>query len=258
MVDAAVRLLSLVNQLQHSHKTVTLEFADGMDGTMGYLNRIGFFDFLSRGVNIMPARPTYSGAQIYSGANAGLMEIVKIDPSLTIPSESPGKQLSNAVLRSCAGTSRDSNFGNAIWSIFSELIKNIYRHAQSPVVGFAAVQVYKRSGVRVAVSDSGIGILDSLRPALHERGSPYATLSDKDLLVQILEKGGLSRDEDGGLGLHGSAGKAMKYGAKLQIRLQRSGLQWLPQSGINLPNRTLYKSDLPVIWGTHLVFDFKA
>jgi|InoplaM1PM_1038563.scaffolds.fasta_scaffold20534_1 hypothetical protein len=44
MIDAIVRLLSLLNQLEHCSRRVILAFDDGMDGVMGYLNRIGFFD----------------------------------------------------------------------------------------------------------------------------------------------------------------------------------------------------------------------
>jgi hypothetical protein len=44
MIDAIVRLLSLLNQLEHCSRRVILAFDDGMDWVMGYLNRIGFFD----------------------------------------------------------------------------------------------------------------------------------------------------------------------------------------------------------------------
>ena len=39
MVDSGVRLLSLVNQLAYSMRSVRLDFEDGEAGTMGYLNR---------------------------------------------------------------------------------------------------------------------------------------------------------------------------------------------------------------------------
>ena len=40
MIDAAVRLLSLANQLAYTTRRVCLDFAEGEAGTMGYLTRI--------------------------------------------------------------------------------------------------------------------------------------------------------------------------------------------------------------------------
>jgi hypothetical protein len=42
MADVAIRLLSLVHQLVAT-KRVQLNFEEGEAGTMGYLNRLGFF-----------------------------------------------------------------------------------------------------------------------------------------------------------------------------------------------------------------------
>src|SRR6185369_16218255 len=53
MIDSGIRLLSFVNQLCHSGKMVTLDFEEGDDGTMGYLGRVGFFDFLNASVNVL-------------------------------------------------------------------------------------------------------------------------------------------------------------------------------------------------------------
>ena len=52
MVDAGTRLLSLVNQAAHAAKRVRLVFEDGTSGTMGYLQRMGFFEFLAIAVVI--------------------------------------------------------------------------------------------------------------------------------------------------------------------------------------------------------------
>src|SRR5262245_14338224 len=45
MVDAGIRLLCLANQLQDAGKIVTLVFDDGVSGTQGYPDRMGFFKF---------------------------------------------------------------------------------------------------------------------------------------------------------------------------------------------------------------------
>ena len=57
MVDAGVRLLSFANQLQMVGKSVALEFEAGIDGTMGYLDRMGFFELLHRDIDVLPRRP---------------------------------------------------------------------------------------------------------------------------------------------------------------------------------------------------------
>src|SRR5690242_20501084 len=72
MIDAAIRLLALVNQLAFTMRRVRLEFNEGESGTMGYLNRMGFFDHLASTVEVTPARPLYSGATMYRGGNSGL------------------------------------------------------------------------------------------------------------------------------------------------------------------------------------------
>ena len=64
MIDAAIRLLALANQLAFTTRRVRLDFAEGESGTMGYLNRIGFFDHLAAPVEVTPPRPHYSGATI--------------------------------------------------------------------------------------------------------------------------------------------------------------------------------------------------
>ena len=63
MIVAIVRLLSLANQLASDGKRVRLVFLEGASGTMGYVDRMGFFDRLSDAVEVAPARP---GIQAHS------------------------------------------------------------------------------------------------------------------------------------------------------------------------------------------------
>lgn len=79
MVDSGIRLLSLVNQLAYDRRHVRLEFEEGEAGTMGYLNRMGFFDHLAHDVEVKPCRPLYSGANLHRGSNAALVEIARIN-----------------------------------------------------------------------------------------------------------------------------------------------------------------------------------
>ena len=75
MVDGAIRILSLANQLAFSTRRVRLNFEEGEAGTMGYLNRMGFFDHLRSDIEVMPSRPFYSAALIHRGGNSMLVEI---------------------------------------------------------------------------------------------------------------------------------------------------------------------------------------
>ena len=85
MIDAAIRLLSLANQLAFTTRRVELEFEEGEAGTMGYLNRMGFFDHLAAPIKVTPNRPAYSGAELYRGGNTGLVEIARIKQGRSRP-----------------------------------------------------------------------------------------------------------------------------------------------------------------------------
>jgi hypothetical protein len=99
MVDVAMRLLSLVNQLASTTRRVRLDFEEGESGTMGYLNRMGFFDFLADDVEVLPARPVYSAAELHRGGNAALVEIARINKDAR--DEELPNRLTDALMRSC-------------------------------------------------------------------------------------------------------------------------------------------------------------
>ena len=65
MVVPIVRMLSLANQLCAIGKRVTLTFLEGEAGAMGYLDRIGFFDYLSPDAIVLPSCPLFSGANMH-------------------------------------------------------------------------------------------------------------------------------------------------------------------------------------------------
>ncbi len=100
MIDAAVRLLSLINQLDKCCKRVLLNFEEGEDGAMGYLNRMGFFDQLSSNVEVEPYKPCYSGAEIFRGTNTNLVEIARIHPD-HCEADLPTR-LTDALMSSCS------------------------------------------------------------------------------------------------------------------------------------------------------------
>ncbi len=230
MVDAAVRLLSLANQLDFSTHRVRLEFEEGEAGTMGYLNRMGFFDQLAPSVEVLPERPMYSGAKLFEGANAGLVEIARInkdDRDTSLPT-----RLTDALMRSCGSRSDAIGLEGAAWTIFAELIDNVFVHSETPLDGYAALQVYRRgNGLKVAVSDSGLGIMDTLRPALKVESPGLAVLPDVDLLVEVFRQGLSRHGSDRGCGLKGSAAKAIKFKASLDVRLPTSRVVLTPATG---------------------------
>jgi hypothetical protein len=237
MIDTAIRLLSLVNQLSLTTKRVLLDFEEGEAGTMGYLDRMGFFEHLDPAVNVSPNRPVFSAATIYRGKNTGLVEIARINKDRqdqTLPTR------------------------GAAFLIFAELIDNVFSHSKTPLDGFAALQYYPTGkSLKVAVSDSGLGIMDTLRPALEAEQSNLVALSDVDLLVEIFREGISRHGDRRGNGLKGAAGKAMKFGANLDVRLPNLRVFLTPAKGMYQPNKAYCSDRLPLLWGTHIAFEFK-
>lgn len=255
MIDAAVRLLSLFNQLDLCSRQVRLEFDEGYEGAMGYLNRMGFFDHLANRIEIVPERPAFSGADLYGGSNASLVEIARINRECrdtTLLS-----RLTQALMRACGHRPDAEELEGAAWTIFAELIDNVFSHSQTPLDGYAALQLYQGGNtLKVAVSDSGLGIMDTLRPALIHESPALAALTDVDLLVEIFRLGISRHGADRGCGLKGSAAKAIKYQAELDIRLPQIRVLLAPGKEGYRPNTAYCYDSLPLVWGTHICFNF--
>ena len=250
-MDAAPRLLSLVNQLAVSGRPVIIQFADGNSGVMGYLDRMGFFDLLHPGIRTVPERPKQSGAHIYRGTNSSLVEFLRIRPmggDADIPSK-----LSNALENVCSARSDRETLGRAAFTVFAELIDNVHDHTGTENDVYAAFQVYGGKKAFVVVSDSGRGLLATLRPALS--GSPLAQLSDPELIAYMLNEGVSRFGEERGLGLRQSALHALKYRAKLNIRLPTASFELVP-GGSSYHAQAYGETNLPFIGGTHISFEF--
>jgi hypothetical protein len=140
MVDSAIRLLSLANQLASATKRVRLDFEEGEAGTMGYLNRMGFFDHLSGKVEVLPERPAYSMAELHRGGNVSLVEIARINKDAR--DEDLPNRLTEALMRSCQNRPDAKELEGAAWLIFCELIDNVFAHSKTQLDGYAALQVY--------------------------------------------------------------------------------------------------------------------
>lgn len=253
MIDAAVRLLSLFNQLDHCCRRVRLDFTEGEIGAMGYLNRMGFFDYLSPNIEVQPSRPAFSGAELYRGSNANLVEIARI--SYGNRDDMLPSRLTEALMQACGNRPDANELQGAAWTIFAELIDNVFSHSETKLDGYAALQLYRR-GLTVAVSDSGLGIMETLRPALKHESPALSRLSDLDLLVEIFREGISRHGADRGCGLKGSAAKAMKYNATLDVRLPNIRVVLIPGVEGYRADTAVCFDHLPLIWGTHICFTF--
>lgn len=257
MVDAGTRLLSLVNQAAHAAKRVRLVFEEGANGTMGYLQRMGFFEFLDPSVRVQP-EPVAQDISEHRQHRA-LIEFARIHPSRK--DENLPKQLADRIRRGAGALTEDraQKLEDVAWHVFAELIQNIHRHAQAPIDGYAALQTYKSPRGRcavVSVSDSGLGLLRTLRQGLEGRQTRTATLSDAALLLKVVSEG-VSRFGGGnGCGICTSAQKALAFETTLDFRLYDSSLHLEPKpgSGFALAN---HRENLSPMWGTHIAFEFR-
>lgn len=258
MVEAGVRLLSVANQLSRCTKKVVLDFEEGLSGTMGYLNRMGFFDTLNEQIEVRPERPTISGALIHGGGNRHLVEFRALNPD-TVDKELPGR-LADSLKNSLPSTATNGDhLGDAAFTIFSELIQNLYRHSETKLDGYAALQRYRgrSNNVQVAVSDSGLGIMETLRPSLKTHFPALAAASDADLLVKMVAKGVSRFGRDNGCGIHLCARKALSLNASMEIRMPTSQVMLTPSADRRFLGIASDVKGLPLIWGTHICLNFR-
>jgi len=255
LLDAAARLLALCNQLILS-KEVTIDFS-GCKKTLSYFDRIGFLDHLNKNVTVLPRRPKVSRASKYKGKSKAVVEFGAVDP------DQDNKELI-VQLGDRFVQQSDNRYETAASTVFSELIGNVKEHSESPIPGFAALQKYggRREHIQTVVSDSGLGIANTLRPSLEEHypdlyklHSEASIESDVGLVITALSKGELSRFGVGrGLGFKSSRAQAIKFDAQLSVRQEHFCLYFVYKDGELVKVRK--KVALPTIKGTHLCFDF--
>ena len=166
-------------------------------------------------------------------------------------------RLSDAISYACSSRLDVEELKGATWTIFAELIDNIFSHSATQLDGYAALQVYSGGNrLSVAVSDSGLGIMQTLRPTLRTEFPKLAQLSDTDLLVEVFRQGLSRHGADRGCGLKGCAAKAIKFDASLDVRLPNQRVLLKPARGAYEPNRAYCYEGLPLLWGTHIAFAF--
>lgn len=271
-LEAEARLLAYSNQCVCSGKNLTIDFNE-CENTLGFFNRNGFFDLLDPRVVVLPSRPVITSSTVYHGNSDAVYEFAAIDA--IDPDESIPQRLKESFVRLVEVILKKPGAGQTYsdpaFLVLSELFGNVRDHSESPSPGYIALQRYKGHGgpkpvsphIQTIVSDSGKGIVGTLKPVLETRYADiYRMLDFGDpasgpLLVKtVFEKGQISRssDEGRGLGLKRSGEIASKYNAKISVREDKFELKMIFRDG-NLESYT-YDVDLPKIEGTHICFDF--
>lgn len=255
MLDFIARLLAFCNQLVNVGKRVTLDFS-GSNGTLSYLNRVGFFGVLDASIAVLPERPTGDLAKTFHGNNKGVIEFSVIDPADL--NEDIPKMLKDSFVV-CAGAS----YSQAAFTILAELFSNVCDHSATGSPGFACLQFYRNSGkIQAVISDNGLGIVGTLAPVVPLKyptvarkmsAAPHAGIA---LLSEVFSNGKLSQtDGDGrGIGLKRSGDLAQKFKAKISVRQSDFELRVHHDAGgIQFSNRL----NLAPLQGTHICFEFK-
>jgi hypothetical protein len=153
--------------------------------------------------------------------------------------------LTDAISYACASRQDVSELTGAAWTIFAELIDNTFAHSATQLDGYAALQVYSGGNrLSVAVSDSGLGIMGTLRPSLRIEFPRLANLSDTEVLVEVFRQGISRHGADRGCGLKGCAAKAIKFKASLDIRLPNQRVLLTPARSAYQPGSAVGPSAL--------------
>jgi len=259
LLESIARLMALSNQLVSRNKNVTLDFTQ-QPGTLSYVSRLGFFEHLDSRVNVLPGRPVVSRAQLYSENSDSVVEFGSIDPSN--PDKSIPKRLKK-VFVDLAGEKYDQD----AYTVLSELFGNVMEHSKLPIPGFIGLQFYKNTSpphIQTVISDSGEGILGTLKPIFQDKyPDQYQEIKnsgedfDRELLRRVFLNGRISQvdDPNRGLGISSSSKVAQKYSAKILVRQANCEICLNFKQGKLKPIN--FKTNLPLIHGTHICFDFE-
>jgi hypothetical protein len=255
MVDAAVRLLSLANQLIAEGIPVMMIFENERNGTMSYLNRANFFTLLSEHVRVLPIRPEPTYAKHLQGLNKNLVEFKSIGSNYSDHVASTPRQLADALEAALEARPDCTSLSSAAYTIFAELIMNVHDHSQTVLDGFAALQVYPQGKrVQVVVSDSGVGLLETLRPKLQTSTAKH--FADAELIRALFCDSLDWNKKEKGMGLPHCAHIALKYKGSVGIRLGTCGVSLKPSLLGYEANNIQYQQDLVLLKGTHICFSF--
>ncbi|MES2729495.1 MAG: ATP-binding protein [Pseudomonadota bacterium] len=256
LLEASARLLALCNQLVHAGKKVKLDFSVCKQ-TLTYLDRVGVLTQLHDDISVVPAKPKEARALKFAGKSDALVEVGSIDPAKA------NKEIIIKLTKTFVNLAGEG-YETVAFTIFSELVGNVSEHSQTPIPGFAALQVYSanRKHIQTIVSDSGLGISKTLRPSLkshypslHRQYHTESLSSDVALVIEAISQGEISRFGAGrGLGFKSTTKQAMKFDAKLSIRQETFSIMLQFENGEISDVKKF--TDLVKINGTHICFDF--
>lgn len=261
LIIAGARIIALINQLEYKGKHVVLNF-ENCKKSMGYLNRLGFFDHIHERVEIIPSRPKISRAKQYKGNSKNIVEIGNID--LNEFNEELPEELTAAFTHHAG-----EEYYMAAFTVFSELIGNVEEHSETPIHGFAALQLYqgRQKHIQTVISDHGLGLSNTLKSNLKQHYPELAASlsmksidSDMELIEKALTEGKLSRFGHNpekiarGLGLKRSQDYALKYNAEITIRQDSFLIKLIFQKGKLVDS--IKRKNLEFLAGTHVCFDF--
>lgn len=262
ILDCILKILSLIHQLIMFDSKVTLRFKEGSSG-FTYLQRCGFFDCLDENVIVIPPIPTESLSMVHHGNSGNLFEIFAINKDYR---QSFLTHMMNIIQERMSGEHSKRLLIN-ITTLISELVDNVNQHGFSAIDGYVALQVYKGNKIVISVSDSGSGLIKSLReealpryPDL-ERLNENSRINDSKLIGYVLSKGGISRkNEQGrGLGLYASNGALQKISnhdkTTVQLAIRQDNYEFIYPFNLNniSIDNCIIQENLTYIRGTHYV-----
>jgi hypothetical protein len=254
LVDGALQILTLANYLVKCGKVVRLEFDGLFSDGKSYLERLGFFDKLDPSIGVSPfGVQGTSLATVYGGQSNNLVEIHSIEPTdvecekfFSIPI-----RVAECVESAFEGLPIQASVKTACMTLVSELGQNIILHSKTRIDGFIALQKFQ-TNLKIAVSDCGSGILDTIKPVLKEQR--LKDLADSELLLEMFNRGKISRTGDGGSGLYTSAQQSLKFKAEMWLRLPTCQVYLRPEKkGYGVAS---FKENAAYLPGTHFSFRY--
>ena len=141
------------------------------------------------------------------------------------------------------------------------MIANIGLHSNSTLPAFVVSQIYKDPShdnltAHVSVCDSGVGILNNLRPSLQQHYPEYQNLSDDQLIYKVFEIGVSSRGKEQGCGLFTCAIQALKFNASINVRLLKSSVRLKSDKNNYKLSKSYELDNLFNLQGTYISFKF--
>lgn len=218
-INTLIRLLSVANQLSEMGVQVTLNFSGLTNRLLGYCKTIGFFSNLSDKVAIKSSKNVEMTRRAKSSGTS-YISINKISGDV-FDKELPDK-LATKITKNIPNINETQRNDIHIQfrTLFGELTNNVCQHSQTELNGFAALQIYKNRA-EIVVCDSGIGLLESLRPTLTKHNSEFEGYSDTELVLAMLTQGISCKGRDeGGNGLMTCFLHAKRTNSDMHIRLE--------------------------------------